>query len=314
MSKKRPGELRVPFITKGSLDSLVSLPITAFVGYNGSGKTLAAVQVAMAHLDAGRPVLSTVRLLDWKNPRPCDDASCDSDRHGLEGHMASHPLYLPFTDFRDMFDLRGGHILMDEVTGIADAREHASMPVQVRNHLPQLRRRDVTLGWTTIHWSFADARLRRMTWAACWATGLLPVFEPEQMWGRNRLFLHRIYDARNLPDEFDVANHDESIRPRFRTVQWGPRLDAFAAYDSHDAVLALGAATEAGMCLTCGGKRSMPRCQCAAGVHDHDEPVPDEQPTRRARRPRGSSRSEASGGAAGAHEAADLPDAELVGA
>lgn len=284
--KRRRGELHVPFISKGSLESLVSLPITAFIGYNGSGKTLAAVTVAMAHLDAGRPVLSTVRLLDWRDPRECDDPLCESERHGEPGHMAAHPLYRPFTDFRQMFDLTGGHILMDEVTGVADAREFASMPVQVRNHLPQLRRRDVTLGWTTIHWSFADARLRRMTWAACWATGMLPHYDPDAMWGRNRLFLHRIYDSRNLPDEFDVANHDDSIRPRFRTVMWGPNTEAFGAYDSNDAVSALGAATEAGMCLTCGGRRSMPRCSC---VHDHDaeeSPVP----ARTEKRPRRASR------------------------
>lgn len=290
------GELRLPLLTKGSLAALVSLPITAFVGYNGSGKTTAAVSVAMAHLNAGRPVLSTCRLLDWKNPRPCDDPACASERHGLEGHMAAHPLYRPFTDFRQMFDFEGGHILMDEVTGIADAREFASMPVQVRNHLPQLRRRDVTLGWTTIHWSFADARLRRMTWAACWATGMMPTFEDDKMWGRNRLFLHRIYDARNLPDEFDVANHDESIRPKFRTFMWGPGSEVFRGFDSSDSVLALGAATEAGMCLTCGGKRSMPRCLCTSHSAEPEElPSPTVRFT--GRRPRVPARSGASVGA-----------------
>lgn len=284
-----PGELYVPGLSRRTLQAMAALPITAFVGYNGMGKTMAAVAVAMTHLDAGRPVLSTARLLDYENPRACDDLGCLSAEHGMPGHMAAHPLYIPFTDFRQMFEFKGGHILMDEVTGIADAREHAGMPVQVRNYLPQLRRKDVTLGWTTIHWSFADARLRRMTWAACWAVGLMPKYEDGDVWGRNRLFLHRVYDARNLPDDFEPAKRDEEIKPMIRTFMWGPKTLAFSAYSSGSEVSALGAANDAGMCMTCGGKRAALRCSC---VPDSAEGAEEGGGTRRRRRGSPAQRSE----------------------
>ncbi len=233
------------------------------IGYNGSGKSLVAVACAMQHMQAGRPVLSTVRLLDWENPRPCEDVACVSPRHGADGHMAAHPLWVPLTDFRQLFDFTDGHVLMDEVTGVADARDAASMPVQVRNFLPQLRRRQVTLCWTTIHWSFADVRLRRITQAACWAVGLAGKPVPGEMWKRNRLFYWRTYDAKNLPDDFDLAKREsQNIRAMGRAWLWGPRSTVFDAYDSADAVLTLGAADEAGMCLTCGGRRSALRCSC----------------------------------------------------
>lgn len=278
-----PGELWIPGLSKRSLSALASLPITAFVGYNGSGKSMAAVACAMTHLDAGRPVLSTLRLLDYDNPRPCDDLGCMSPRHGQEGHMAAHPLYIPFTDFRQLLTFKHGHVLMDEVTGVADARDHGGLPVQIRNYLPQLRRMGVTLAWTTIHWTFADARLRRMTWAATWAVGLMPTYVGDEVWGRNRLFVHRTYDARNLPDEFEPTKvqEDEEIRPMIRTFMWGPKSAVFGAYDSLDDVSALGAASDAGMCLHCGGKRSAPRCSC---VPDSPEEVALPQPRRRSRR------------------------------
>jgi len=51
-------------------------PIHFYVGRNGAGKSLAAVYDTMPDLDAGLPCLSTVRLLDFRNPRPCDDPNC----------------------------------------------------------------------------------------------------------------------------------------------------------------------------------------------------------------------------------------------
>lgn len=256
------GEIRLPLLAKGKLEALGSVPIMAAVGYNGMGKSLLAVAIAMAHLDSGRPVLSTARLLDWRNPRPCSDAFCKSDDHGSPGHMAAHPLWIPHTDFRDLFSFTDGHVLWDEVTGVADAREHQSMPVQVSNFLPQLRRRQVTFCWTTIDWSFADVRLRRLTWASAWAVGMAATSAPGEIWPRNRLFYYRSYDAKNLPDDFQPKTRKEDIRAMHRCWLWGPRSDVFRAYDSGAAVSMLGAANEAGMCLNCGGKRRPAPCAC----------------------------------------------------
>ena len=286
------GEFYVPLLTKGRLSHLAQTPIAAFVGFNGMGKTMGAVAAAMHHLEAGRPVLSTVRLLDYRNPRPCEDAGCLSVEHGMEGHRHAHPLWIPFTDFRQLFDFGkggslapdGGHVLMDEVTGVADAREHASMPVQVANYLPQMRRRDVTLAWTTIAWTFADVRLRRLTLSATWAVGMAPKYSGDTMWPSNRVFYYRTYNASDLKDDFHSAKRDD-LKPLNRAwFRRGPSL-VQNAYASGDQVLTLGAANDAGMCLSCGGKRALPKCRCVGSAEDAGDAVTERPARRRVRVP-----------------------------
>jgi hypothetical protein len=54
-------------------------PIMGYVGANGGGKSAAMVWDTVPSLLAGRPVLSTVRLLDFQNPRECE--GCDESGH-----------------------------------------------------------------------------------------------------------------------------------------------------------------------------------------------------------------------------------------
>jgi len=260
MTDRVGGERWVPLISKGRLRGLAMAPIAGFVGWNGSGKSLAAAAAAMVHLEMGRPVLSTMRLQDWKNPRPCDDPTCESPMHGLEGHLAAHPLWVPFVDFRQLFDFEAGHVLMDEVTGVADAREHKSMPVQVANYLPQLRRRDVTLHWTTIGWAFADIRIRRITLAVCHAAGYMGQQRQDALWKSNRLFLWRTYTA----EDFDAleSHKTERMRVLSRHVLWRPGSEVTRAYSTFEPVLQLGAVNDAGLCITCGGIRRPAKCGC----------------------------------------------------
>lgn len=261
------GELYgLPLLAKGRLLSLATVPICAYIGYNGMGKSALAAAVAMQHADAGRPVLGTARMLDWNNPRPCADVLCEWPSHGEDGHLAAHPMWRPLADYRQLFTFRDGHIWADEATGLADARNHQSMPGEVADYLPRMRAKQVTFHWTTIHWSFADARLRRVTWAAAWATGLLPKFYGDEIWGRNRLFYYRVYDAKNLSDDFDLSKRHSKqssmsdVRAMVRGWVWGPRWDAWRAYDSLDGVSSLGGTDESGMCLVCGGHRGRKRC------------------------------------------------------
>lgn len=255
------GSKWVPFVTGGKPEARRAVPIHGYVGPNGSGKSLAAVFDSMPSLDAGRPVLSTVRLLDWKDPRPCEDDRCQSPDHGMPGHMAAHPFWIPLNDFRQLFDVEHCDVLMDEVTGVADAREHQGMPVQVRNLLVQLRRRDVILRWTSPAWAFADVTIRRVSQAATVCSSYFPTrSDSVSMWRPRRGFVWRTYDARDL-DEFD-SHKREQIKSYVRQCYWGPGSDVFRAYDTRDQVLTLGAVNEAGLCMDCGGRRSAPRCSC----------------------------------------------------
>jgi len=259
------GQWHLPAVTKGDVVKLASEPIVGFNGYNGSGKSIAAVLCAMAHLDAGRPALSTVRLHDYRHPRPCTDSGCTYSRHGQPDHLAAHPLWEPFTDWRQLPAFRGGCVVMDETTGVADAREKgAGMPVQIGNYLPQMRRKDVSLLWTTIDWRFTDARLRRITRVLLWAHGLWPKYYPGEIWPRNRAFLWRSYDARGIGDDFDpsLPASREGVQLLGRYLYVRGRGLAQHAYSTWEDPHALAQVDQAGMCMGCGGHRSRPSCRC----------------------------------------------------
>jgi len=256
-----------------------SYPIHAYVGPNGGGKTAAMVWDTLPALAAGRPVLSTVRLLDFENPRLCDDEGCEVDHEAYRAatgneHMAAHPLWIPFTGWPQLLEFTRGEVLMDEVTGVASSRDSHKMPGAVLNHLMQLRRSDVVLRWSAPSWRRADTGIREVSQAVTACRGFVkkkvPSEDPalERAWSHRRLFLWKTYDAFAF-DEFDtsqtVAGPGQK-RARLRAIRsefhWGPGSPAFDAYDTFDAVLAIGTVNEFGVCMTCDGSRRRPPCTC----------------------------------------------------
>jgi hypothetical protein len=250
-----------------------SYPIHGYVGPNGTGKSAIMVYDTMLSLMVGRPVLSTVRLLDWTNPRLCEleMRDCDDKIGHLAGHKHAHPLYVKFTDYQQLLDWRDGDVLMDEVTGLASSRESKSMPVQVANYLVQLRRRNVALRWSAPAWGRADIIIREVSQGVTLMSAAMPKRAPAtddgmpRLWHQRRLFTARTYDPVNM-DEFE-AHRADGIPHDVIAFYWGPGSAMFDAYDTLDAVTSLGWANESGMCMHCGGKRTLPKCSCV----DHDE-------------------------------------------
>lgn len=254
--------------------------IHAYTGSNGSGKTLCMIHDTLASLEEGRPVLSTVRLLDYENPRPCPGGdSCDDPKHhdlGLGPHDAAHPLYTPFRDFRQLLTWRSGDVLMDEVMGVASSRESHSMPAQVGNFLMQLRRADVLLRWSCPNYARADKVIREVTQAVTDCVGSAPESSTRgdgtsRLWRDRRLFRWVTFDAFAF-DEFSA--HKRDTMPLLHGQWfWRPESGVDAAYSTLDAVLALASVTESGMCMHCGGFRSRRKCSCdvTSGVPNADE-------------------------------------------
>lgn len=269
-------------------------PIRAYVGPNGGGKSTAMVWDTIPALRAGRPVLSTVRILDFDNPRECDDPACEVDHDAYlkatgNRHMAAHPGYRPLRRWSDVMEFRHGEVLLDEVTGVASSRGFHAMPGAVLNHLQQLRRSDVVLSWSAPAWARADVGIRSVTQSVTLCRGLLKTKVPaseaglERAWHHRRLFLWRTFDAFAFED-FEVSQttpghngQKARLRPIYRDRHWGPGSLAFSTFDTFDAVASLSSITETGICMTCDGSKRRPPCSC-----DGEAP-----PARPARSPRG---------------------------
>lgn len=271
-------------------------PIHGYVGPNGSGKSTAAIWDTLPSLSAGRPVLSTVRLVDYLNPRPCADPECRHPEHlvqvdvagaapvSVDGsdegltitraipaptvkHLAAHPSWIPWTNWAQLLEVEHCDVLADEVTGVASSRDSQSMPSQVANALVQLRRRDVTFRWTAPSWSRADLIIRECSQATTFCRGYLPVTVPvgdgeeDRAWRHRRLFKWVTYDASEV-DEMTQGKR-EKMKPWVFDLHWGPGSPAFAAFDTFDAVSSIGQVSDHGRCMTCGGRRSVPACSCS---------------------------------------------------
>jgi hypothetical protein len=242
-------------------------PIHMYVGRNGASKSLAAVYDTLPDLEAGRACLSTVRLLDYLNPRPCDDELCRHEMHGRPGHMAAHPLYVPFTSWEQLLDWNGGSVIMDEITGVADSNESAGLPVVAANKLAQLRRDDCTVRITGLNFIRANKRIREAVNAVTRCRSYMPVDAKnedgsDRVWRQRRLAVWITYDAQSLPvdDHTDHAYEVADVLCRGR--HWIPESPAIRAYDSLDRVLMVGTVSDAGKCARCGGNRRNPECAC----------------------------------------------------
>jgi Zonular occludens toxin (Zot) len=247
-------------------------PIHAYVGANGGGKSAGMVWDTLPSLDAGRTVLSTVRLLDYRNPRactgyqgptlsdPCDVcASADAP-----DHMQAHPMWVPFSEWEQLLAADHCDVLMDEVAGVASSRESQSMPSAVVVALQQCRRADLVVRWSAPNWSRADKIIRETSQAVTYCVGFLPkdASDVDRLWRQRRLFQWRTYDATQFED-FSVGKRQQ-MRPLVHDLHWGPRSPAFRGYDTLDTVLSIGTVSESGRCYRCGGTRRAPACKCEA--------------------------------------------------
>ena len=243
-------------------------PIQFYSGRNGSGKTLCAVYDTLPDLEAGKHVLSTVRLIDYTNPRPCDDALCEDIMHGHPSHLAAHPGYVPFTSWPQLLHWKDGPVIMDEITGVADSNESAAMPAVVANKLAQLRRDEVTLRITGLNFIRANKRIREAVNAVTVCSSSFPVKAfaedgTEKVWKQRRLAKWITYDAQSLPVEKDVTKSMYETADVFtKGRHWIPTSPAIAAYDTLAPVLMVGSVTDSGRCAVCEGTRRAPECSC----------------------------------------------------
>jgi hypothetical protein len=261
--------------------------IMFYAGTNGGGKSFAAVFDTIPTLEAGRPVLSTVRLLDPDNRASCPDEAREAwEARGVEDWHTHgddlalpHPLYVRWTRFQQLLDWRYGDVLADEVQGIFSSRSHNSTPVQVVNAMLQLRRADCLFRATAPSFARLDVSVREITKAVTLCAGFFKEPVPGRLWGSSRLFMWRTYNARDL-DEWDASKAaDKAKCPKsIGQLLWRPRHpEVQRYYDTFATVDTIADTTEAGTCLRCGGTRRRPACSCS------HQPRREDRPQRRSR-------------------------------
>lgn len=223
-------------------------PIRAYVGLNGSGKTLCAVKDLEPSIRAGRRILSTVPILD-----------------PYTGGLYEH--YERLTEWDQVLQATSADLLFDEILGIANARSATGgMPVQVQLILNKLRHADLTLSWTAPSWSRADVIIREVTQAVTVCRGYFPKSrtipgeDESRSWAGNRLFRFLTYDAADFTAWTD--SKEGNLRGIANEWMRGPGSLAFARYDTLGGVDRVGEILDSGRCAHCGGNRPIPRCTC----------------------------------------------------
>jgi hypothetical protein len=244
-----------------------SATIHAYVGENGDGKTLAAVYDTLPDLEAGRRVLSNVEILD----------PATGDLHPL-CELLTHPSQL--LDFED------GSVVLDEMTGVAEARQHASMPPALLDLIVKLRKRDVPVRWTATDFTRADVGLRQVTQGVTHCRGFMGVPAARRLvdrvvltggeatsaveagearwvlWPAKRLFRWRTYGAR----QWEAASQNRIQKGDLDVLcrQWfyRPGHVAELSYRTLDSTGMFEHLDDVGRCLRCGGVRRPQRCEC----------------------------------------------------
>lgn len=252
-----------------------SYGIRGYVGPNGAGKSLGAVFDLLPSLDLGRPILSTVRFLDYRNPRPCEDPACTWPGH--PDHAAAHPSWIWLRDWQQFLDFRDGDIFLDEVAGVASSRESSNLPFQVARDLQQLRKRNCTLSWTAPNFQRADRIIRECTQLVVECRGfwkkIVVDSDRAMLWPDSRLIRWVAYDAASY-EAWSEGTRDKANRLHSTWLHRRDGCEAQDAYDTRDSVSSVGWALSSGMCLACGGRRTPPRCKCEQpkmGGHAHAE-------------------------------------------
>lgn len=245
-----------------------SREIHAYDGPNGSGKSYAMVFDTLPTLDGQL----------W-------ECRVEDHRHTLEGVYSGerrvlanlalfdpetglpHPLADRLVDWKQLLRAEHCDILLDEVMGVAAARDNAGLPGEIAELLQKLRHFDITLRFTSPRFMSAHIDLRSPTKAVTSCRGFFPNRSTRGVaWAPNRMFNWRTFSTEdyedNAPSRTERDRNRKGARAKIVAWVWGPGSRAFAAYDTLGVVGILRKTLPSGVCSTCGGRRAIPKCSC----------------------------------------------------
>jgi hypothetical protein len=222
--------------------------IHAFVGFNGSGKTLMALELCVVPaLIEGRPVLTNIPLYVERVPWLHARGSRVEVLRELSQLLGPEP---------------GTVVLLDEIATVFPSRSWSSMPGQIHAALQQLRKLGVTLAWTAPSWQRADVTLREITLEVTQCKGLLK--RKRQRWAPARFVSAVTWTD---PGDFVSGKEAGNIMSRRSTIRRVKGTVAHRLYDTLEPVETMKVhVLGEGVCLACGGGRKRPSCHCEPGL------------------------------------------------
>lgn len=212
-------------------DLVAGIPIVGFTGVNGAGKTTLAALSAIADMQKGRDVYSTVAIRS-----PWGDSK-------------------PILSLRQLLTLRSATLLLDDVSVIFSSRSSQSLPADVVALLQTLRHSDLTVRWTAPAWARCDNLLREVTQALVNVTPIrfpLPWRKSESPWPTPDLVMAGVLDtSQGATDAMPTkVLRRRMVRPT-KLASWG-------TFDTAADTPLLGRHLQGGRCVDCAGTISTP--------------------------------------------------------
>lgn len=242
-----------------------SFGIMAYDGSNGSFKTACMVFDTLPTLDG----------IKWK-------CRVKDHRHTLEGVYEGeryvlanldlfdtetgelHPRAVRLEKWQQILEAEHCDVLLDEVMGVASARDSGGLPGEVAMLLQKLRHFDITLRFTSPRFGAAHIDLRSVVKAVTSCRGFMPVKKSGMAWAANRLANWRTFSTEDFEDKSPSQAQRDRTKVRAKIVAWcwAPGSRMFAAYDTLGVVSVLAKTTPSGTCSVCGGRRRIHQCAC----------------------------------------------------
>jgi hypothetical protein len=185
-------------------------PITAYVGVNGSGKTLSAVAIAVIdQRRRGRPIISNVG-----------------------GLAAEHYHVESVEQLPDLMGQVGScTVVLDEAGAMFSSRDGSKEKKAFQMAVQQLRKYDCRLLWTAPAFARADKILREVTFEVVLCRSLIKRHERGKVWPSTRLIHQKSFDVSRLDSSGMTINRNARGRASFgvvRTARWEKVFDSFA--------------------------------------------------------------------------------------
>lgn len=182
-------------------------PITAFVGVNGSGKTLTAVAFAISdHKKTGRPLITNIGGLSI-------------DHHPIEGVEELPDL---------MGELGTCNVILDEAGAMFASRDTGRNKA-FEKAVQQLRKYDARMLWTAPAFARADKILREVTFDVILCQPVIKYRVPGKAWPSTRLIFQKRFDVARLDTSGMSINKNAKAKgfSLVRTGKWQHAFDSF---------------------------------------------------------------------------------------